>query len=116
MRFEEHRVTVGRIQDTQQEIERRDALLQGFGEACEATVDAHTAEKAESVRQKEAASVATISALRKEGRIAPVPVMDMRFCIDNLDAIRSEAGGREISCTSTWQRPQCYTGKQLTSK
>jgi hypothetical protein len=98
-----------RIQGVQHEITTSTALhqelLQRFGEAREATVDARTAGKAERMRQKEAASVATISSLREEGRIAPVPVMDMHFCMDNLDAIRSEAGDFTLRDFSDYWAP-----------
>ncbi len=85
--------------------------LQRFGEACAATVDeARVAEEAAHRRsaaaeRSERRHQTGASSSRETEPTALVPVMDMRFCINNLDAIRMEAGDSPLSEFSDFWAP-----------
>jgi hypothetical protein len=107
--------------------------LKRFGEACQATLtealqsEAHA--RAETARLRQAAAVvereqaasrlamiegisearfqieASSSATPARATVSSAPVMDMQFCIDNLDSIRNEAGDFPLSEFSDFWAP-----------
>ncbi len=117
---------------TEDELRHRDEL-QRFGKACGATVretrEAAEATQVETTRLRQAAAVvereqaasrqamregssearsqreASSSATPTRTTAACTPVMDMLFCINNLDAIRSEAGDFSLKDFSDYWAP-----------
>ncbi len=108
---------------TVDELRLRDEL-QKFGEACDATVwkarEAAEAAQVETARLRQAAAVvergegssetrsqrdASSSATLARTTAACTPVMDMLFCTNNLDAIRSEAGDFSLKDFSDYWAP-----------
>jgi hypothetical protein len=120
-------------QDDRRTVNALREKVQKFGEACQATVaealqseafaraeSARVQQAAADLERKQAANRQALAEEIRETRLqkkaassapaalapgAPVPAMDMRFCIDNLEAIRKEAGDFNLSEFSDFWTP-----------